>query len=131
VGHGEEVTVADRSEYWKIKLPGGSEYTLHRDEITVGVLRGWKQKFGPQYGKFMTFTQLLLEGDADAWCCAVHLVQKNAGENPKPPEFMDFAVGEVMLGAAEDEEAGPDPEREPDPTPAAPQGEPTDDGTTT
>ena len=125
--------MADRQAYWKIKLPEGPEYTLHRDEITVSVLRQWKQQFGAQYGKFMTFTQLLLEGDADAWCCALWLVQKNAGEKPKAPQFMDFPVGEVMLGASEDEDedgASTEDEQEAPPTPESPSS-PTPDGTTT
>lgn len=111
---------------WHITLPDtGKQYTLARSDIKVSDLRTFKQKFGPQYGKFLTFVQLLMEGDADAWCCALWLVQRNAGEKPKPPEFMDFAVGDVMLGSAEDEDEDPEESEQPDPTTSEPES-PTD-----
>ena len=98
---------------WKIKLATGEEYTLARSDITVNALRQFKQKFGPKYGKFLVFVQLLMEGDADAWCCAIWLCKKNAGEKPlKPMELMDFAVGDVMLSGNDDDEA----DTEEDPT---------------
>lgn len=101
---------------WKIKLDDGEEYTLARSDITVNALREFKKHFGPAYGKFLVFVQLLMEGDADAWCAAVWLCKKNAGEKPlKPMELMDFAVGDVMLsGNDEDEDAE---EAVKDPTP--------------
>ena len=101
---------------WKIRLPeseGGHEYTLARSDIRVGVLRQFKQWFGPQYGKFLTFVQLLMEGDADAWCCALWLCQKNAGEKPKSPQFMDFSVGDVMLSGNDEEDADVDGDEDP------------------
>ena len=118
--------MAADNAYFKFKLEDGREYELQRSEITVSALRQFKQWFGAAYGKFLTFTQLLLEGDADAWCCALWLVQKNNGEKPKDPRFMDFPVGDVMLSAAEDDgEDEESAEDEADPTEDGHQAEPT------
>lgn len=126
---------AEKVSYWKFRLtPDGPEYELQRSDLTMGVLRQFKQWFGPQYGKFLTFTQLLLEGDAEAWACAIWLVQRNAGEKPRNPQYMDFAIGDLMFSAAEDEEAearegGASEEEgeEPDPLPEAATSETTHD----
>ena len=118
--------MAADNAYFRFKLEDGRSYELQRSDITVRHLRMFKSKFGAPYGKFLTFTQLLLEGDADAWCCAMWLVQTNAGEKPKPMEVMDFPVGDVMLSAAEEDDEGEDDEAadaEADPTPAEPQAE--------
>lgn len=113
--------MAADNAYFRFKLEDGRAYELQRSDITVSALRQFKAKFGAQYGKFLTFTQLLLEGDADAWCCALWLVQKNNGEKPKPMEFMDFPVGDVMLSAAEDDDESEDEEpEEENPTADAP-----------
>ena len=99
---------------WKIVLDDGKEYTLARSDITVGALRQFKAQFGPPYGKFLVFVQLLMEGDADAWCAAVWLCKKNAGEKPlKPMHLLDFAVGDVMLSGNEDEDEDTDDEADP------------------
>lgn len=83
---------------------GDQPYTLDRSELTTGVLRTFKQEFGPQYGKFLPFVQLLMEGDADAWSCAIWLAQRNAGEKPKPLRIIDVAVGDIMLSEPHDDE---------------------------
>lgn len=95
---------AEKVSYWKFRLtPDGKEYELKRSDLTMGVLRQFKQWFGTPYGKFLTFTQLLLEGDAEAWACAIWLCQRNAGEKPRDPQYMDFAIGDLMFSAAEEE----------------------------
>lgn len=90
--------------YWRFKLAeDGPEYELKRSELTMGVLRQFKAWYGPPYGKFLTFTQLLLEGDAEAWGCAIWLCQRNAGEKPRNPQNMDYAIGDLMFSVAEEE----------------------------
>ena len=111
--------MAAADNIWRIRLPdGGQEYELKSSDIKVSFLRQAKQWFGPAYGKYLPFVQMLMEGDGDAWCCAVWLCQKNAGEKPKPPQFMDFSVGDVMLSSLDDDDQDDD-------VPADVEGNPT------
>lgn len=73
-------------------------YTLTRRDLSSQALIQFRQEWGPDYGKFLTFWNLLLQGDAIAWVCATWLVEKNAGVKPlKPMKFRDVNVAELLL----------------------------------
>lgn len=115
---------------WQIRH-GDTEYDLLPADLTVGRLRQMKQWFGSDYGKYLTFIQLVAQGDADACCCALWIVQTKAGEKPKEPRFMDFAISEFFfsdLTPTDDEsEENPTPEASAvtvEPKPSSPQTPP-------
>jgi hypothetical protein len=85
------------TDLWRIKYED-EDYLLARTDLTVGVLRQMKQWFGPAYGKYLSYVQLLIEGDADAWACAIWIVLRAAGKKSKTPQNLDFSVSEVMAG---------------------------------
>lgn len=107
--------MAGSGKLWQIEHKG-DQYLLSQGDLTAGVLRQFKQWFGPSYGKYLIFVQLLMEGDVDAWACALWLVLRNAGVKPLPahPANLDFSVAELM-SASQDETA----DEEEDPTPAS------------
>ncbi|MBV9805213.1 MAG: hypothetical protein JO130_18590 [Solirubrobacterales bacterium] len=99
---------AKDTDLWRITYEG-EKYTLARTDITVGVLRQMKSWFGPAYGKYLSFVQLLIEGDADAWACAIWIVLRASGRNIRTPQNLDFAVSEVMAADDDDDELDPEP----------------------
>lgn len=103
-------------------------YTLTRRDLSSQALIQFRQEWGPDYGKFLTFWNLLLQGDAIAWVCATWLVEKNAGVKPlKPMKFRDVNVAELLLEAdpdgedADDEDDEWDGEDDSNPTDAQPE----------
>jgi hypothetical protein len=72
----------------------GHDYELHPRDITVGKLRMFKDKYGKEYGSYISFVNLFLQGDADAVACALHIVLAKEGKN-KPPEFIEYSPFDI------------------------------------
>lgn len=107
-----------RRELWKISY-GDEQFTLYNSDFTVGRLRQMGQWYGPLYAKFSTLVQLLIEGDANAWACAIWVAHHAAGLKCRRPQDLDFAISDVMQDPdaededdefeSEDDDAGADP----------------------
>jgi hypothetical protein len=95
----------------------GNEYELDPSDLTVSRLRQMKHWFGKEYGAYLPFVQLLLQGDADAVACTMWIVRTKAGESNVPePRFMDFSVADFFVAPEGDDE---DPPTEDAPTPVS------------
>lgn len=90
-------------ELWRINYQD-NEFTLHGSDLTVGVFRQMGQWYGPAYAKYSTFIGLLMEGDANAWACAIWIVHRAAGVKCRRPQELDFAVSDVMRGPDSEED---------------------------
>jgi hypothetical protein len=124
LGRGRErsqVAKKRKDDLWNIHY-GDDEFVLRGGDLTVGVFRQFSQWYGPAYGKYATFIALLVEGDADAWACAIWLVHRAAGVKCARPQNLDFAVSDVMMKQEQDEDEFVEDEDEdeepvsPDPT---------------
>lgn len=76
-----------------------AEYPFHPRDVTVGRLREYKQRYGPEYGQYSSFIQLFLAGDADAIACAISLVLRKAGIN-RPPDAIDYSPSDIFEAIA-------------------------------
>ena len=113
----------------------GTTYALSADDITIGRLRQFKGWFGKDYGAYLPFIQMLVQGDADAVACAIWLARENAGVKPnKAPQFIDIPVSDIYKQDEEEEEdeadaeevppTEPESEKTPDSEPTPPPSEP-------
>ncbi len=88
------------------KIPyKGDVYELHPRDITVGRLRQMKQWYGREYGSYVSFVNMFLQGDADAVACALWLVLSKRGGNVPSPQNIDFAPFEIYKAINEANEA--------------------------
>lgn len=71
------------------------EYSFGARDITVGRLRQMKAWYGPEYGAYLTFVQLFLQGDADAIACALWICLSKDGVN-KEPKYIDFEPYDIF-----------------------------------
>lgn len=90
---------------------GGKTYTFDAmRDLTASNVRHFKGWFGPDLGRVNPFVVALVQGDPDAWACAIWAARKAAGETnvPEPRNLPDFSVWELMADFedAESEEEG-------------------------
>lgn len=118
----------------------GEVYELNPRDITVVALRQAKAWYGPEYGRYISFVNLFLNGDADAVAVAIWICLKKKGINREPQniDFSPFDIFEAIQKANEDRAAAeqaadaenPDAAAQPDPTPSS-EDEATPAGTLT
>lgn len=82
----------------------GKKYAVNQSDFTMGRMRHAKQWFGAEYGEYLTLLQKFMRGDADAVAFVVWIAMKVAGENPVEPRYMDYAVGDIIMSAADEAE---------------------------
>lgn len=105
---------------------GETHYTLDvgRD-LTMGRLVQIKHWY-PNLGTMSNMVAGLVQGDPEAWACAIWAARKSAGESEvtEPRRMKDFSVWDLMadddLDEDEDETADVDAEDEPAPRPTSP-----------
>ena len=112
---------------WKLKFqdPSWSEPRIYTFDpqtlLTVADLEKIQSWYGPEIGRYITFTNAFTQGDPGAARCALWLVRRAAGESgvPEPPQMPNFALGdffhEFIPAGREDEEEDPTPASAQDP----------------
>lgn len=115
------------------------KYPFNPRDITVNRLRQFKQQYGDDYGRYATFVNLFLAGDADAIACAISIVLKKVDKVDRPPDAIDFSPYDIFEAireaneakAAEDMASEDEDDQEPGPTDTGDHAEAIDAGTLT
>lgn len=69
----------------------GRDYPFNPRDVTLNKLRSFKSQFGDEYGRYASFINLFLSGDADAIACVLSIVIEKVDGKKRPPDAIDFA----------------------------------------
>lgn len=96
---------------WKFTFQGTDYVFDVMRDLTASRVRQLKVWYGPEIGRVQPFIVAMIQGDPDAWACAIWCARKQAGEvNVPEPKDIDFSIWELMSSDQEEDEAEPKPE---------------------
>ncbi len=91
-------------DVWIIKWEDHEYEWFGISSLNSSRLRAFKQYYGPDYGKALTFQTLYMSGDVDAVACVIWAVLKEAAKEPgsdircpdRPDGLPEFSVGDFV-----------------------------------